>query len=645
MAVIKKITLTNFKGAAAVTLDLGAKLDCPVTTLIGLNESGKTTLLEGLSHFISGDTDVSSLFDVPRSSENLTSLIPIHKKAAFTGDVSIRAEVEIEEIDYSVMKEAAAVVGYDLEMSSIPKTCVVTRIYRFEDSLWKQTSNQWILKIRASQRTKTSRSTSRLREYSGPNFKTPDIWRVVVAALSSRLPRISYFPTFLVGLPKRIYLKPYENESAVNRYYRTVLQDVLDSLNEGLSLDRHVCKRIEDFAKGESSSSWFGSFLSSAIKPPIDSVIQKIGSAVTREVLGSWKNIFQLPISAKNVMLEWQIDGDKDDLPYVSFFVSDGESRYEISERSLGFRWFFSFLLFTAFKKGSSRSTLMLFDEPAANLHAKAQAELLTSFAKIVKDGNRIVYSTHSHHMIDPRWLSGAYIVENTAIDYDTDDTFGLSTKPTNVKATPYRQFVSSYPNRTSYFQPVIEKLGYTAPAILGTSPFAIVEGITDYYALKLVKDQVKAYSRFSILPGDGAGSSGPLVSLLLGRGEKFLLLFDDDKKGKQEAKRYAEQWILPSDCVLTLKDIDSRFDGFQLESLLCDETMSKIKTWLGQAEKPSKKQIGLYLAECCATSSGLGALGTRSIENLSAVLSHLQACLFQNGASPVAKKGVRNEI
>jgi predicted ATPase len=629
MALIKRISLTNFKGAADVTIDLGMRVDCPVVTLIGLNESGKTTLLEGLSHFISGDTDVSSLFEVTLSSENLAALIPIHRKAAFTGEIQISAEIAIDDKDVEAMTKAASVAGYTIDSDGFPRTCTVTRVYVFEDSIWKRTRNQWVLGFKASNKRKTATTIVRSKEYKGPTLKEPDVWRVTVAALSTRLPRISYFPTFLVGLPKRIYLKAHKDESAVNRYYRSVLQDVLDSLNEDLTIEKHVCKRIEDFTKTNELAQWFGAFWSSPIKALVDSVIQKIGNAVTREVLGSWKKVFQLPISAKNVQLEWNIDAEKENLPYVSFFVSDGESKYEISERSLGFRWFFSFLLFTAFKKGKGRSTLMLFDEPAANLHAKAQAELLKSFAKIVKDGNRIVYSTHSHHMIEPQWLSGAYIVENTAIDYDNEDSFGLSTRPTDVKATAYRQFVSAYPNRTSYFQPVIEKLGYVAPAIIGDAPYVVVEGISDYYALKLAKDSDASFAGFSILPGVGAGSSGAVISLLLGRGERFLLLFDDDKKGRQELQRYADDWLLPPQILLTIASASKNFEGFKLESLICDDTKRKVQAWLSTTATPTKKQIGLYLAESCANGAGLSALGEKTSENLFLLLRHLSEQLL----------------
>lgn len=245
-----------------------------------------------------------------------------------------------------------------------------------------------------------------------------------------------------------------------------------------------------------------------------------------------------------------------------------------------------------------------MFDEPAANLHAKAQAELLTSFSKLVATGNRIVYSTHSHHMINPKWLSGAYIVENTALDYDSGDAFDLSTKPTHIVATKYRAFVSQHPSRTSYFQPVIEKLEYVTPEIIGSAPFVIVEGVSDYYALKLAAAFSPTKLPYSLMPGSGAGASGPVVSLLLGRGEKFLILLDDDKSGKLAAKKYLEEWYLPAETALTLGELDAGYKGKKLESLFSVDTLNLIKTTYGLKRTPHKKEIGLYLAERCAIGS-----------------------------------------
>jgi hypothetical protein len=423
-------------------------------------------------------------------------------------------------------------------------------------------------------------------------------------------------------MPSRVYLREHAGETPLNKHYRTVLQDILDSLGEKLSLEKHVASRISDFKEKESNPNWISMLFGGASKGPIDSVFQKISNAVTREVLGSWHKVFQRKIAAKLISIEWNVDTQKDDLPYASFYISDGESKYAVSERSLGFRWFFSFLLFTAFKQKSKVPTLFLFDEPAANLHAKAQAELLTSFLKIVADGNRIVYSTHSHHMINPAWLSGAYIVENTALDYDSEeDTFGLTARPTNIKVTTYKKFVSEYPNRTSYFQPVTEKLEYIAPAVIGKPPFLIVEGITDYYALELARYVAKLDLPYSIMPSVGASSSGPLIALCMARADRFVLLLDDDKAGRAAAEKYRDEWHLPKECVVTLGDISPKFAGAKLEKLLSAATRDLVASHFGGDSNPTKKQIGLYFAEMCATGGPPECLSPETLEALCSVL------------------------
>jgi predicted ATP-binding protein involved in virulence len=71
---IRSITLRNFKGAEEVTIDISKRINSPVVTLIGLNESGKTTILEGLSYFVTGDNAVSSLFEGVHSKTEIAAL-------------------------------------------------------------------------------------------------------------------------------------------------------------------------------------------------------------------------------------------------------------------------------------------------------------------------------------------------------------------------------------------------------------------------------------------------------------------------------------------------------------------------------------------------------------------------------------------
>ncbi|PHX38535.1 hypothetical protein AO263_26695 [Pseudomonas sp. NZIPFR-PS5] len=291
----------------------------------------------------------------------------------------------------------------------------------------------------------------------------------------------------------------------------------------------------------------------------------------------------------------------------------------------MGFRWFFSFLLFTAFKGKINKPTILIFDEPAANLHAKAQAELLKSFEKIAVNGTKIIYSTHSHHMINPRWLGGAYIVENTALNPDGE--FEFSYNRTIVKATKYKEFLSNYPSRSSYFQPVIESLDYVAPEIIGSPPYVVVEGISDYYALTVAQKLSGINLHFRLLPGVGSGASGPLLSLMMGRGERFIVLLDDDEAGRKECSRYKEGWYLPDSTVFTLASVGDKFQKSALEGLLDSETIELVRAHFELAGKPSKKQIGWYMAELASDNNLAGeVLSKSSLDSLVSVLEFLNS-------------------
>jgi predicted ATPase len=617
----KSFTLKNFKGIEETTIELSDKASCPVVTLIGLNESGKTTVLEGISQFVSEDKLVADLFQGVHAKSSGTRLIPLHKKAAFNSVIEITGIVQLDSHDIEKAKGIASAHKLTIHEESLANPFPIRMELKFEESILKTSLSYWpFMMVVQSGRSKKWEYYQRPMDNPGK----VDVWSLIQQQISKDLPQIAYFPTFLVDMPSRIYLKEYVGESTVNRHYRIVFQDILDSLNEGLSLEKHICARISSFRDNNKSPSWFSIFFGSPEKAIVDSVFQKLSHAVTREVLGSWQRVFHRVSSAKNISLEWNIDTALGDIPYVSFFVSDGESRYSISERSLGFRWFFSFLLFTAFKQAKNRKTLFIFDEPAANLHAKAQAELLTSFSKIAADGNRIIYSTHSHHMINPQWLTGAYIVENLALDYDSGDNFALATIPTNIKVTKYREFVANSPSRSSYFQPVIEKLEYSTPAIVGMAPFVIVEGITDYYSLKFALLISRRKLGFNLMPGVGAGASGPLISLLLARGERFILLLDDDKTGRRELQRYQSQWFLDDSSLITLGGIDQKFSEKCIEGLITEDTLALISKKNSIASTPTKKQIGWYMAEMCARHPQKSDISADTLANLSLVLDTL---------------------
>jgi predicted ATP-dependent endonuclease of OLD family len=595
MPEIKKFTIRNYKGIEETSITLDDRTNSPIITLIGLNESGKTTILEALSYFVSSDKLVSSLFGRNRAKSKTNEIIPINRRSAFNASIEIEAVVVLNEKDISEITTLAKSNDLYIDLDRISKPFTLTKEMLFEDSILISSKDMWNADLWARPKAGTEFIECL------PDSETEEFWIAIMTAIQKNLPSVAYFPTFLVDIPNKIYLKEHENETATNRHYRSIFQSIMEGIDEGLDLEKHVSQRINTYARSQSNANWPANFMTSPEKSLIDAVFKKASNLVTKEIIGGWKRVFSKDSSAKQMSITWSIDSSKGNIPYASFMVSDGESDYEISERSLGFRWFFSFLLFTAFKGESNKPSILIFDEPAANLHAKAQAELLKSFEKIATNGTKIIYSTHSHHMINPKWLGGAYIVENTALDPDEGEHFEFSFNPTKIKATKYKEFLSNYPSRSSYFQPVIESLDYIAPEIIGTPPYLLVEGISDYYALMIAQKISKINLHFRILPGVGSGASGPLISLMMGRGEHFLVLLDDDAAGRKECARYKADWFLPDATVLTLATVGEKFSEMALEKLLDASTIELIKSHYGITTSPSKKQIGWYLSEKCA--------------------------------------------
>src|SRR5882757_5548570 len=98
-------TVKNFKGIKNTRIDLGSRANAKIFTLVGLNESGKTTLLEAI-HSFSPDEDNQVIFsDLSFAKVDKADLIPKHRLADFTDTISVRATVVLEPDDLSALTE------------------------------------------------------------------------------------------------------------------------------------------------------------------------------------------------------------------------------------------------------------------------------------------------------------------------------------------------------------------------------------------------------------------------------------------------------------------------------------------------------------------------------------------------------------
>jgi predicted ATPase len=506
----------NFKGIHDMTLTLSGD----VTTLIGLNESGKTTILEAIFCFSYGAEDLQVINPTLASLRDPEQWIPISKRANFNDTIQIGAIVGLDQSDQAEFKKMMR-KEHGLSLKKVPEALTITENYLFKDSRLASTKRTWNLEIsgtRGQQRTP--------RAYGGNSNE----WKGAVKILKSRLPRIWYFPNFLFELPDRFILTENENHDDEakdrDRFYKGTFEQIIASLGSNTNLQTHVIDRLDSSDRIDQRN--------------LKSLLLDMGRKITTTIFEGWDRIFGRAPTAQEVELD--AGTDETSSAYLELKIKGPDGYYDLSERSLGFRWFFMFLLMTSFHDdtNSSQKPLFLLDEPASNLHSTAQAELLKSFENLTERCH-LIYTTHSHHMINLRWLDSALVVTNAALGNlnFTDYVTTRMGSRTSISAMRYRQFVATHPNQTSYFQPVLDLLDYR-PSVLEPVPdVVLVEGKSDFYLLRYMIDVIGVEGTLHTAPGGGAGSLDALIRLYIGWGKGFLVLLDNDAEGRKQKARY----------------------------------------------------------------------------------------------------------
>jgi predicted ATP-dependent endonuclease of OLD family len=512
----------NFKGIGDLTLDI----EGPVTTLIGLNESGKTTILEAIFCFSYGAENLDALDPRMRSLRDPERWIPITKRSNFNEKIEISATLKMSSADQLALRNLLKNEA-DYRVVKLGDTITIRETYEFVNSRLKAdgTKKYWTIDLEGV------KGKARLERQIGS--ATPE-WLAAVNFLKKRLPRIWYFPNFLFELPEYFLLSNDESQGTAeerdrNRFYRVTFEKILSKAIPGATLDTHLVSRMDSASRADQRS--------------LAAALLDMSSEITATVFSGWKRIFGRRADNQEVMLNAR---KRDQVPIMELTIRSGGAYYDLSERSLGFRWFFMFLLMTTYRDVSLEDdgSILLLDEPASNLHSSAQAELLKSFEKLSVDCH-VVYTTHSHHLINLKWLDAAYVVKNKALENIESDEYLMSNTAdrTLIEAMRYRRFVHENPSSTSYFQPVLDLLTYRPSDLEPVPNVILVEGKSDFYILKYFIDVLGVGPDLKLVPGGGSGSLDTLIGLHIGWGKSFVVLLDGDSAGIREAERYAENF------------------------------------------------------------------------------------------------------
>lgn len=556
----------NFKGIENEKLDFSKNPDSNIFTLVGLNESGKTTILEGINFFKYKSESLDVLELKEYEVKDIHSLIPINKRDNFNGIIWIEAGIELDDEDILNIKKEFQKKGFII--SKIDSTVTYTQKYHFENSKHNKSKDEFLWNSNIIGRAKTARKGKKLANTDA---------LIANQYIVKYIPSILYFPNFLFDFPEKIYLND-DIDDEKHLFYQKIVQDTLDSLNNDLNIKDHLITRINSNDDND--------------KRNLNSLIGKLQKKLTTVIFQKWNQIFNKQLSEKEIIL---LTGKDESGTFLEFNIKDDVDTYRISERSLGFRWFFVYILLTQFRtyRKENKNAFFLFDEPASNLHPSAQSELLKSFEKLPK----VIYTTHSQYLINPKWLESTFVIKNEAIDYENEEEF--NSKNTNIKISKYREFAVKHPNQSNYFQPILEVLDYK-PSTLELVPEVIItEGKNDFYTLNYFQQILKNKDLIKIIPGTSASNLESLISLYLGWGSKFVVLLDDDKQGKIQKERYINTFgEILNNSIFTLKDVNSSWEKFELEKLIEAEDQTKIIKEIYKVSEINKSNLNRSLQE-----------------------------------------------
>src|SRR5690554_5561607 len=215
--------------------------------------------------------------------------------------------------------------------------------------------------------------------------------------------------------------------------------------------------------------------------------------------------------------------------PYTTLFRS-----LPLKNRSKGFNWFFSFIVwFSKIQDEKDKNFILLLDEPGLNLHASAQADLLR-FINDLSDNYQIVYSTHSPFMVESDALHRVRTV------YDSDA--GSIISDAIQEKDPDTLF------------PLQAALGYDiAQNLFVSKNNLLVEGPSDLNYLTFMSNLLEGEGRkglrddVTIVPVGGLDKVVSFISLLRGSKLKISCLLDsfNNAKGAQRLDSLIQSKII----------------------------------------------------------------------------------------------------
>lgn len=527
-----------------------------ITCLVGKNESGKTAFLTALWRLntTQPNADFSIQSHYPAwleksdklKGENLEEVVPVSAIYRLTpdemkeitnrfGSAVLSDEIELSRsykgtTFYSIQTDETKFIKHFMGKLKIPadmkdKMKGVSNLKELKEFIQDFEKSETEGKAEAKANAEKS-----LKEILGDN-QSDDFKKIVWEFIKNH-----YLPVFFY----------YHQYSALP--YSADVKKILGSNPANLTESENTARIFLKLAAAEND------YLLNADYEKRKRELENVANAITSDVLKYWSQNKQLrvmpDISMKTVNIQ---NGQTSVVDELKIRVWDDRHLLSlpITEHSTGFQWFFSFLVAFSDYRMKKQPVVILLDEPALGLHAKAQADFLKFIEEGLATNWQVVYTTHSPFMVQPDHLERVRLVED---------------KGKEVGAVISDDVMSTDPDTLF---PLQGALGYDIAQHLFISPHnLVVEGLSDFTYLSVIstylsgiEGKISLDTKWSIVPVGGADSIPTFVALL-GNHLDVTVLIDSGKTGNQRLLAIANKGILSKNKILNIGEIIKRKFG-----------------------------------------------------------------------------------
>ena len=518
---LSKVTIKNF---LSIKDEQTIKINKDITSVIGKNESGKSTILKAL-HKLNG----SKIMDEEKNVE-------LKSQESFIKALFIVTEEEISiinsrylennDLGFYTLPTEYGNIYYEVTVKDENDSRYYLLYYLNENKKYIPIPNNIYLK-RIVDYIKNLANTFELsqeqKEALEKTYKLSEL--EIKVCIDNELIKLN-FPTEVINELKNIskQITPKKWLDLLPAY-----EFIYFSSFDSILKDKVLFSELDTNQQAENILNISGiniDDLADAYKNGDEQSLEDLGTQCIEVVSKKFKEIFQQTDTEFKIKIRFG-SAKKD----ISFFTQDktsGNKTISLSKRSDGFRWYLSLYLtmYDYLNNDSDKNYILLLDEPNLYLHPGAQKNLLFNVFKKEFYDTQIIYTTHSPYMIDSDNSFSVRIIEK-----DKQTIIFNSVQEYAEKNSKMKDVDTITPLLTALELDVSNSLTFNSQDIL-----VAVEGIQDVYILRAMLEITKYDTKFNnikFIPGIGASKIPYLYSYLYGMGYNVYTLLDNDKAGR----------------------------------------------------------------------------------------------------------------